>query len=134
MPVIASAAASSDARYRVHIDTEGHQLASDEPASAGGEGQGPPPYALLLSALASCTAITLRMYADRKGWALGTIRVVLRHHKERAGTEPLEHIEREIGFGAPLDEDQRARLAEIADKTPVTRTLRQGVPIATRMV
>jgi putative redox protein len=83
-----------------------------------------------LSALGACSAITLRMYADRKGWTLGTIRVELDHFKEHDGTE---HIERRLRFSAPLTEEQVAKLLEIVEKTPVTKTIKAGAPIKTTL-
>ncbi|HET6146673.1 MAG TPA: OsmC family protein [Polyangia bacterium] len=121
----------SGAGYAQTISAGKHQLTADEPESNGGTGTGPAPYALLLSALGACTSITLRMYADRKGWTLGTIDVALRMLKSKDGRE---RIDREIRVGAPLTDEQRARLGEIADKTPVTRSITAAVPIATTVV
>src|SRR4051812_5720705 len=128
--VVASVVVDGVAGYAQVIRAGHHHLAADEPTAAGGTDTGPSPYGLLLSALGACTAITLRMYAARKGWELGETRVALRLVHEGKG----HRIERELRFGAPLLDEQRERLAEIADKTPVTRTLREGVAIATRVV
>jgi putative redox protein len=106
-----------------------HAVTADEPASRGGGDTGPSPTGLLLAALASCTAITLRMYADRKGWVLGAVRVDVELF--RAGS--AERLQRVIHLAAPLSAEQRARLLEIADKTPVTKMIRGGVAIATRV-
>jgi putative redox protein len=131
MSLIAATIVKSAAGYAQEIEVGGHHLTSDEPTSNGGTNTGPAPYALLLSALGACTSITLRMYGDRKGWTLGEIRLALRHEKSADGGD---RISREIRFGAALSDEQRARLAEIADKTPVTKTLRAGVVIETRVV
>ena len=131
MTSIAEVSLECAAGYAQAIQAGHHQLTADEPKSNGGTDTGPAPYALLLSALGACTAITLRMYSDRKGWALGTIDVRLRMLKSRDGREG---IEREIRFGAPLSDEQRARLGEIAGKTPVTRTVSAGAPITTTIV
>ena len=131
MAVIATATLDSAAGYAQKIDAGGHALAADEAIAQGGTNTGPSPYGLLVAALGACTSITLRMYADRKGWKLGEVRVVLRHEKTADGAD---HIAREITFGAPLTEEQRARLAEIAEKTPVTKTIKTGASIQTRLV
>jgi len=131
LKLIAGVKMHSGAGYAQAISAGKHQLTSDEPESNGGTGTGPAPYALLLAAVGACTSITLRMYADRKGWTLGTIEVGLRMLKAKDGRE---RIEREIRVGAPLTEEQRARLGEIADKTPVTRSVTAGVPIATTVI
>jgi putative redox protein len=128
--LVASVVVDSAAGYAQTIHAGHHTVQADEPRAAGGTDTGPSPYGLLLSALGACTAITLRMYAGRKGWELGATHVALRIVHEGKG----HRIEREIRFGAPLSDEQRERLAEIAEKTPVTRTLRDGVAIATRVV
>jgi putative redox protein len=131
MSVIATAILDSASGYAQKIDAGGHPLTADEAVSHGGTNTGPTPYGLLLSALGACTSITLRMYADRKGWELGRIHVTLKHEKSADGAE---QIERELTFGAPLTEEQRARLADIAEKTPVTKTIKAGASIKTRLV
>jgi putative redox protein len=113
--------------YVVVIETGRHQLTSDEGPSLGGQDAGPAPYDLLCSALASCTAITLRMYAERKEWPLSSVHVDVRFKRE--GKEGS--IDRVLRFEGPLDDEQKARLADIAERTPVTLTLKQGLPIVT---
>lgn len=107
-----------------------HTLVSDEPVALGGGDAGAPPYGLLLAALGACTSITLRMYADRKGWTLGPVHVDLVFSREGE----TEQIERTIRLDPSVPADQRARLAEIADKTPVTKTVRRGTAITTTFV
>jgi putative redox protein len=131
MSLIAATIVKSTSGYAQQIESGGHHLTSDEPTSNGGTNTGPAPYALLLSALGACTSITLRMYGDRKGWTLGEIHISLRHEKSADGAD---RIHRELRFGAALSDEQRARLAEIADKTPVTKTLKAGAVIETRVV
>lgn len=131
MAVIATTHVSSDAGYAQKIDAGGHALTADEPESAGGTNTGPAPYGLLLSALGACTSITLRMYADKKGWELGKISVELRHIKTHDGGE---HIEREIRCEGPLSDEQLSRIADIAERTPVTKTLKTGTAIKTRFL
>jgi putative redox protein len=131
MTSIAEVSMECAAGYAQAIHAGHHHLTADEPKSNGGTDTGPAPYALLLSALGACTAITLRMYSDRKGWALGAIDVRLRMFKARDGRERIERV---ITFGAALSDDQRARLGEIAGKTPVTRTVSAGAPITTTII
>lgn len=121
--------ASGAADYRHDIQTGTHHLVADEPAHAGGQDAGPAPYDLLLASLGACTAITLRMYAGKKGWSLGQLRVDLSLLKDREGhTE----IERRLSADGVLDEAQWQRLLDIAEKTPVTLTLKTGATIRTQ--
>ncbi len=114
--------------YATQIDFGNRSLTADEPASRGGGDAGPAPYELLLASLGACTAITLRMYADRKQWPLDSVEVELRLH----GQGETLNVERLLRL-AGTDDAQNARLAEIAEKTPVTLTLKHGLPIATRL-
>jgi len=120
---------SRDARYVQDIRIGKHTLVADEPEAVGGADEGPPPYALLLSALGACTSITLRMYAERKGWEVGSISVALRHFKEG----DADRIERRLRFEKPLSEERKTRLLEIAQKTPVTKTVLHGAAITTTL-
>ena len=120
----------SEIGYAQVIETGGHRLTSDESIATGGTDTGASPYGLLLASLGACTSITLRMYADRKGWQLGQIHVELRHHKSADGAD---HIERDLRFEGTLTDEQRGRLAEIAEKTPVTKTIKRGTPIVTKL-
>jgi putative redox protein len=124
---IAHVMAESATGYAQKIRAGRHQWTADESKGRGGTDSGPNPYSLLLGALGACTSITLRMYAEGKGWELGEVRVDLNLFKEGEA----DRIERQIRFSAPLSEEQLARLAEVADKTPVTKTVRQGVAIQT---
>ena len=127
--ILAKAAVKGEKGYAQHITTTvGHELTSDEPERRGGTNTGPAPFDLMLSSLGACTAITLRMYSDRKQWNLGTVDVALRLVKE--GDDPMR-IERHISVSEAVDDEQRAKLLEIADKTPVTKALAAGVPIQT---
>jgi putative redox protein len=130
VPVVATAVVDSLGGYGQKIESGGHALTADEPAARGGTNTGPTPYGLLLAALGACTSITLRMYAEGKGWDFGRIHVALRHEKTAEG----DHIERTLTFSAPLTEEQRARIAEIAEKTPVTKTIKAGSSIRTRLL
>jgi len=117
------------ARYAQRIAVRRHVLSADEPPTRGGADVGPTPFDYLLAALGACTSITLWMYAERHGWDLGTLTVTLDFVRENG----VDRIEREVAYTAPLDETQRARLAEICERTPVTAALRAGVVIDTRL-
>ncbi len=128
--------------YAQDIVAGNYVIRVDEPESAGGRNTGPTPHELLLAALGGCTAITLRMYANRKNWPLANVSVRLKHdriHAEDCRTcetkeGKIERIQREIALEGPLDDAQKARLLEIADKCPVHRTLTSEVLIETRLV
>jgi putative redox protein len=113
--------------YTVSLLAGHHRLVSDEAADNGGKDAGPAPHELLCAALGACTAITLRMYAQRKEWPVRAVRVDVQlalQGKERS-------ITRKLRLEGDLDEAQRARLVDIAERTPVTLTLKQGVSITT---
>ena len=127
---MAHATASIDAkRYETAITTGSHSLTADERPELGGQDAGPAPYDLVLSGLGACTAITLKMYAERKGWDLQTLRVDLKLYKDGDRTK----IHRTLHAQGALDADQRARLADIAERTPVTLTLKAGADIQTEL-
>jgi putative redox protein len=115
--------------YLVDISAGRHKLAADEPPGLGGTGAGFAPYELLLSSLAACTAITLRMYARRKQWVLQAVEVDLRLFREGETTV----IERKLAFTGALDAAQQARLLDISERTPVTLTLKGGTRIDTSL-
>src|SRR5438309_2365263 len=127
MARIAHVLASSSEGYGNVMRARRHEVRADESQHEGGTDTGANPTELLLCALGSCTSITLRMYAQRKGWELGEIKVELEFVKEGDS----HRIGREITFSARLTEEQRARIAEIAEKTPVTKVIKQGSPIET---
>lgn len=125
--------------YQTEITAGRHSLVADEPTSVGGADTGPSPYDYLLAALGSCTAMTLRMYADRKQWPLESVVVRLRHRKIHAEDcrgcdaehRKIDLIEREIDPAGPLLPEQRQKILEIADKCPVHRTLQSPVRVKT---
>ncbi|HJT67013.1 MAG TPA: OsmC family protein [Pyrinomonadaceae bacterium] len=117
----------------------GHTLTTDEPVEAGGEDAGPDPYTLLLAALGSCISMTVTLYARRKQWPLEQVTVRLRQNRIHAKdcqecvqlSEGYVHrIERAVTFAGPLNDEQRARLQEIAHKCPVHKTLTSPIVIA----
>ncbi|MCB0712230.1 MAG: OsmC family protein [Ignavibacteriae bacterium] len=124
--------------YRTEILANGHSLIADEPLSVGGGNTGPTPYDYLVSSLGACTSMTLRMYADHKKWPLEAVIVRLKHEKVHkndceAGVEggKIDQIEREIELVGELDEEQRKRLIQIADRCPVHRTLHGEIVVKT---
>jgi putative redox protein len=127
--------------YSTEISVNGHSLMADEPKGVGGTDLGPTPYDLLAAALGACTTMTLRMYADRKGWPLKGATARLRHKKIHAddcrecetASGKVDHIDRELELTGPLDDDQRRRLLEIADRCPVHRTLHSEIHVTTRL-
>jgi putative redox protein len=127
--VVASATVVNDDKpYGVHIRATGHDLRADEPVDHGGGGTGPTPFGLLLSGLGACTSITLRMYAERKSWPLEGVQVRLTYH---VLNRENRWIDRSVSLRGPLTEEQCDRLAEIAEKTPVTRAVKAGTEIRT---
>lgn len=124
--------------FRTHLRAGRHEWVADEPISVGGTDDGPSPYDLLLAGLGACTAMTLRMYADRKGWALEAVRVHLRHERIHAQdcvacteADRIDWMERRITLEGDLDEAQRGRLLEMAERCPVHRTLTGTIRIET---
>jgi uncharacterized OsmC-like protein/fermentation-respiration switch protein FrsA (DUF1100 family) len=127
-------------RFEQDISIGRHRLIADEPVSAGGLDSGPNPYDLLLAGLGACTSMTLRLYAERKSLPLDRVSVRLSHSKVHAADcescetkeGMIDRIERVVTLEGKLDDDQRARLLEIADKCPVHRTLTSEIEIRTR--
>jgi len=118
-------------RYENFVVAGDHVLLADEPVSVGGLDHGPSPYGYLSAALGTCSAMTVRMYADRKGWPLERVRVTISHSKDFVDghEDQIDLFDRVLRFDGPLDDAQRARLLEIADKCPVHRTLNNPVEI-----
>lgn len=117
-------------KFQVEVCVRGMRFLADEPADVGGLGSGPTPYELVAAGLAACTAMTTRLYAERKGWPLQRTRVAVRHEKV-AGQTPADVFHRQIAFDGPLNAEQTARLLEVAEKCPVHRTLEAGARVET---
>jgi len=132
---------TGEGKFVQRIAAGPHQLRADEPESFGGNDGGPGPYDLVLAGLGACTSMTLRLYADRKGWPLSRVTVNLAHDKIHAEDctdcetkdGRLDRITRRLFLDGELDDAQRARLLEIADKCPVHRTLESEVVITTSL-
>lgn len=129
------------AKYENAVMIDGHALIADEPPSVGGRDFGPDPYEYVTAGLGACTSMTLRMYADRKGWPLEKVSVALSHEKTHAHDcahceegRKVDVFERHISVEGPLTDEQRQRLLEIADLCPVHRTLEEPVLIRTSLV
>ncbi len=132
---------TGEGKFAQRIAAGPHQLRADEPQSVGGGDSGPGPYDLVLAGLGACTSMTLRLYAERKGWPLSQVTVTLTHDKIHAEdckdcetkSGRLDRIERRLSIEGDIDDEQRARLLEIADKCPVHRTLGSEVEVTTSL-
>ncbi len=132
---------TGDGRFAQRIAAGPHPLRADEPRSVGGDNGGPTPYDLLLAGLGACTSMTVRLYADRKGWPLERVAVTLKHdkiHAEDCATcettaGRIDQIERVLSLTGDLNADQRGKLLEIANKCPVHRTLESEVLVTTAL-
>jgi len=120
-------ATQGDAPYHVDIIAAGHTLVADEPPSNGGQGVGPSPFDLVLAGLAACTEITLRMYAERKGWTGFNVTTQLRHRMEGK----VRLIDRKVEVRGAPDAAGIERLRDIVERTPVTLALKPGFTIST---
>jgi putative redox protein len=116
--------------YVTHIQSRQHTLVADEPTDRGGQDAGASPSDLVAAALASCTSITLRMYAERKQWPLQSVRVDVQLHRN---ADKSTSIDRVLTLEGALTDEQRNRLADISERTPVTLTLKAGAAIKTTL-
>lgn len=126
--------------YTQQITAGHHQLVADEPPPIGDDA-GPTPYALVLAGLGACTSMTVRMYANRKGWPLEQVRVTLRHNRTHAedcaecktANGFISQIDRDIELVGDLDDSQRQRLLTIAERCPVHQTLTSEINVTTSL-
>lgn len=127
--------------FTTEVMVRHHGLTADEPTSIGGNDYGPSPYELLSASLGACTAMTIQMYARRKKWDVQEVIVHLHHRKDYAEdlanldapNSKIDHFDRIVELHGQLDETQRARLLEIANKCPVHRTLHSDVQVNTKL-
>ncbi len=128
-------------RFSQDVAVGAHRWHADEPASLGGGDTGPTPYQLLSASLGACTTMTLRIYADRKGWPLEHVAATIRHDKIHAEDcadcetrkARIDRFDRTISLKGPLNDHQRKSLLAIADKCPVHRTLHSSVLVDTQL-
>ena len=123
---------TEDGLLQTRLTTGGREIIVDEPVSIGGRGQGPTPYGLLTAALAACTTMTLRMYAQRKGWIVPSVRVEVTHAKGPVGSTPRDVFTRRIWLLDPIDDERRNALIEAADRCPVHLTLEASSRVLTQ--
>lgn len=128
--------------YRTDVEIRDHHILADEPVDKGGTDTGPTPTELMTAALAACTSVTIRMYADRKGWPIGDIDIRIWHRRvdEKDPADPdararrIDLFDVEIEIEGPLDDEQRERLLYIAGRCPVKRALEGSSRITTSIV
>jgi putative redox protein len=120
---------SGNGPYGQFITSGHHVLGADEPVALGGRDTGADPYELLLAALGACTAMTIRMYATRKSLQLARVGVQLRHVQRAAGSEMKDRFERVISLDGELSVEERQHLLAIADRCPVSQTLKRSSDI-----
>ena len=117
---------------RGEVSAAGQAWITDEPFDHGGSEMGPSPHTTLAAALAACTALTLRAYADRKAWPMAHVTVTAEHERQEGETPP-DGFHRTVRVEGPLDAEQKARLLAIADRCPVHVTLVTGSRVETRL-
>jgi putative redox protein len=117
--------------YSHEIEVDGHTVVTDEPAEAGGNDEGPSPTRLLTASLAACTATTVEMYADRKGWELGAVEVDVEFHPAPRGE--TSRFEVDVSIPLPLSGEQLERIKAVAGKCPVHRVLTEDVEVEDRV-
>jgi putative redox protein len=116
-------------KYQCVVEWRNGQFIADEPEKQGGKDTGPDPFTLLLSSLATCTLITLRMYIDRKGWNIPAIAVNVNYFQTKQGDNTTTFIDRDISFPEPVDAGQKNRLLEIAQNCPVSKLIEGEVKV-----
>jgi putative redox protein len=128
-PDVVRVESTGNGKFQQIVHAGGADFFADEPKSVGGDATGPTPYDLLCASLGACTSMTMKMYADRKGWPLQEAAVELTHTKK----DGVDHFDRQVHLHGPLDDEQRTRILAIADKCPVHRTLHGEVHVTTQL-
>jgi putative redox protein len=118
-------------KYQCTVSWRNGTFIADEPVKSGGLDLGPDPFTLLLSSLASCTLVTLKMYIDRKGWAIDNIEVDANMFQTREGDQLTTTFNRDIRFLSEVTEEQKTRLLQIASACPVSKILENQIEIKT---
>lgn len=123
----------SEKKYFAEAKMRNHFAIIDEPVKAGGGDTGPTPVEYLLTAIGGCVSITLRMYAERKGWNLGKIDVIVSQKEELTKEGIKKSLVEEISFEKEITQEQRTRLLEIAGKCPVAKMVKGSTNIDTQI-
>ncbi len=129
---------TSEGKFTNQVTVGPHTFRADEPESVGGEDSGPSPYEFLMAGLGACTTMTMRMYVERKGWPMDRASVRLKHEKvtieEEGKKRRIDRIHRHIAIEGELDDAQRQRIYEIANRCPVHRTLENGAEVESHLI
>src|ERR1043165_91180 len=118
-------------KYQCTIEWRNGKFISDEPTTSGGKDLGPDPHTLLLSSVASCTLITMRMYIDHKGWDIPQLAVNVNMYKEIINEETINVIDRDVVFLTEVDAERKLQIIDIAKKCPISKILEQQVKLRT---
>lgn len=124
----------SNRNYLAEAKMRNHFAVIDEPVSVGGDDNAPTPVEYLLTAIGGCVSITLRMYAERKGWDLGEITVKVTQNEELTSGGIKKTLVEEISFEKEVTEEQRTKLLEIAGKCPVAKMVKGETPITSKII
>ncbi|MDB5120785.1 MAG: OsmC family protein [Sphingobacteriales bacterium] len=120
--------------YRTEIKGDGHVIISDEPIELGGANNGMNPVLLFLASLGSCTAITLKMYSQRKKWNIDTITVNLSMNVVKSNLQQTSYINRHIQITGYISDEDRNRLLKVADQCPLHNIMSNPINIATNIL
>jgi len=127
-------AVTGSEHYRTEVTMREHTIIGDEPLKAGGNNSGPTAHELLVASLAQCTSITLRMYADNKGWKLNRVEVDAEMQRITESGVQKNNIVMKITLDGDLDDEQRKRLLDISGRCPVHKTLRSAFAISQELI